>query len=103
MQTKTTASKALPRVSVVIPAYNEERYLFDCLESIRKQDYPGVYEVTVVDDASTDDTARIALDWGATVVHESRRSPACARQKGAEVASGDIIAFIDADTRAPTR
>ena len=88
-------------VSVVIPAYNEENYLPACLESIKNQDYAAEYEVIVVDNASTDNTAKIARDWGAKVVYESKRSPACARQKGAEVATGKIIAFIDADTRAP--
>ena len=97
----TARSKGLPFVSVVIPAYNEENYLLSCLESIRKQDYAGEYEVIVVDNASTDNTAKIALNWGAKVVDESKRSPACARQKGAEVATGELIAFIDADTQAP--
>lgn len=96
-----TSPQGLPFVSVVIPAYNEEDYLPLCLESIRKQDYAGDYEVIVVDNASTDNTAQIARDWGVNVVYESKRSPACARQKGAEVATGKIIAFIDADTRAP--
>ena len=101
MKAQTTNSEGLPFVSVVIPAYNEEQYLPLCLESIGKQDYAGEYEVIVVDNASTDNTAKIALDWGAKVVYESKRSPACARQKGAEVATGEIIAFIDADTQAP--
>jgi peptidoglycan/xylan/chitin deacetylase (PgdA/CDA1 family)/glycosyltransferase involved in cell wall biosynthesis len=98
----TARSKGLPFVSVVIPAYNEEDYLLSCLESIKKQDYAGKYEVIVVDNASTDTTAQIALGWGAKVVYESKRSPACARQKGAEVATAELIAFIDADTQAPT-
>ena len=97
----TASSKRLPSVSVVIPAYNEEKYLPLCLESIKKQDYPEQYEVIVVDNASKDNTARIARDWGAKVVYESKKSPACARQKGAEAATGEIIAFIDADTQAP--
>ncbi|HXZ30152.1 MAG TPA: polysaccharide deacetylase family protein [Dehalococcoidia bacterium] len=97
----TACPNGLPFVSVVIPAYNEGNYLLSCLESIRKQDYAGKYEVIVVDNASTDNTAKIALDWGAKVVYESKRSPACSRQKGAEVATGELIAFIDADTRAP--
>ena len=96
-----TGPQGLPFISVVIPAYNEETYLLSCLESIKRQDYAAEYEVIVVDNASTDSTAKIAQDWGAKVVYESRRSPACARQKGAEVARGKIIAFIDADTRAP--
>ena len=94
--------RELPLVSVVVPAYNEESFLHFCLESIKNQDYAGDYEVIVVDNASTDNTARIARDWGARVAYESKQSPAAARQKGAEVATGKIIAFIDADTRAPT-
>jgi peptidoglycan/xylan/chitin deacetylase (PgdA/CDA1 family)/GT2 family glycosyltransferase len=97
-----TSPQGLPFVSVVIPAYNEENYLLSCLESIKNQDYAAEYEVIVVDNASTDNTGKIARDWGAKVVYEDKRSPACARQKGAEVATGKIIAFIDADTRAPT-
>jgi peptidoglycan/xylan/chitin deacetylase (PgdA/CDA1 family)/GT2 family glycosyltransferase len=97
-----TSPQGLPLVSVVIPAYNEENYLRSCLESIRRQDYAAEYEVIVVDNASTDNTAQIARDWGAKVVYESKQSPAAARQKGAEVAAGKVIAFIDADTRAPT-
>ena len=93
--------EGLPFLSVVIPAYNEEDYLPSCLQSIGRQDYAGGYEVIVVDNASTDDTAGIARDWGAKLVYEGKRSPACARQKGAEVARGKIIAFIDADTQAP--
>ena len=101
VQVPLASSKGLPSLSVVIPAYNEEKYLPLCLESIKKQDYAEEYEVIVVDNASTDNTARIGLDWGAKVVYESKRSPACARQKGAEAATGEIIAFIDADTQAP--
>lgn len=101
VQAPTVRSKGLPFVAVVIPAYNEENYLPSCLESIGKQDYAGEYEVIVVDNASTDNTANIARDWGARVVYENKRSPACARQKGVEVATGELIAFIDADTQAP--
>ncbi len=101
VQVPMASSKGPPSVSVVIPAYNEEKYLPLCLESIKKQDYAAEYEVIVVDNASTDNTAKIALDWGAKVVYESKRSPACARQRGAEVATGEVIAFIDADTQAP--
>jgi len=101
VQAPRARSKGVSFVSVVIPAHNEEIYLPLCLESIKRQDYAGEYEVIVVDNASTDNTAQIARDWGAKVVYESKRSPACARQKGAEVATGKIIAFIDADTQAP--
>jgi peptidoglycan/xylan/chitin deacetylase (PgdA/CDA1 family)/GT2 family glycosyltransferase len=102
VQAPIARSEGVSLVSVVVPAHNEEIYLLSCLESIRNQDYAGEYEVIVVDNASTDSTAQIARDWGARVVYEDRRSPACARQKGAQVANGKIIAFIDADTQAPT-
>jgi len=100
-EARVTSPQGSPFVSVVIPAYNEGDYLLSCLESIKNQDYAREYEVIVVDNASTDNTAEIARDWGAKVVYEGKRSPACARQKGAEVATGKIIAFIDADTQAP--
>jgi peptidoglycan-N-acetylglucosamine deacetylase len=101
VEAQTGGSGGVPFVSVVIPAHNEEDYLPSCLERIRNQDYAGRYEIIVVDNASTDDTAAIALESGARVVYESRRSPACARQKGVDAAAGEIIAFIDADTQAP--
>jgi cellulose synthase/poly-beta-1,6-N-acetylglucosamine synthase-like glycosyltransferase len=97
----TTTREKLPHISIVIPAYNEEDYLVLCLESIRNQDYAGTYEIIVVDNASTDNTANVALGMGAQVVYENKRSPACARQKGLEIAKGDIVAFIDGDTQAP--
>ena len=101
MQARIARSEGVSLVSVVIPAHNEEIYLLSCLESIKNQDYAGEYEVIVVDNASTDNTPQIARDWGAKVVYEGRRSPACARQRGTQVAKGRIIAFIDADTQAP--
>ena len=102
MQAPIDRSEGVSLVSVVVPAHNEEIYLLSCLESIGNQDYAGEYEVIVVDNASTDNTAQIARDWGARIVYEGKRSPACARQKGAQVARGKIVAFIDADTQAPT-
>ncbi len=89
-------------ISVVIPALNEETFLSDCLESLRNQDYKGEYEIIVADNGSTDNTANIARDSGAKVVHCSeRRSVFYARQVGADAASGDIIVQADADTVYP--
>ncbi len=93
--------RKLPHISIIIPAHNEEKYLPVCLESITKQDYAGNYEIIVVDNASTDNTANVALGMGAHVMYENKRSPACARQKGLEIAKGAIVAFIDGDTQAP--
>ncbi len=104
--TKTEPSSRMqkkPFISVVVPAYNEERFLSACLASLKAQDYAGGYEIIVVDNASTDRTAEIASNLGARVVIEKRRSPAWARQRGLFEARGEIVAFVDADTIVPRR
>jgi len=89
-------------VSVVIPAYNEEHYLPACLEALQQQTYPSEsFEMIVVDNASTDETATIAQRFGARVVYEPVKGIARARQRGFEVARGEIIASTDADTVVP--
>src|ERR1700710_761412 len=75
-------SRAGPRFSVVIPAYNEEANIAACLSSLAEQDYPGELEVIVVDNASTDATARIAREHGARVITEPERGVCQARQSG---------------------
>lgn len=90
-----------PRFSVVIPAYNEAGYLEATLESLRRQDFAGSYEVIVVDNNSTDDTAAIATRLGATVVPEPRPGVCWARQRGTLAARGEIVASTDADTVHP--
>lgn len=87
------------KMSVVIPAYNEEKYIGDCLQSLVDIAGDELYEIIVVDNNSTDKTAAIAKSFGGiTVVKEKRKGTSFARQKGFEVAQGDLIAFIDADT-----
>jgi len=88
-------------ISVVIPAFNEQRYLGSCLEALTHQDYQGVFEIIVVDNGSTDDTVTIASSFGAKVITEARRGVAWARQSGFASAKGDIIASTDADTIVP--
>lgn len=91
--------KNFPYISVVIPAYNERDYLEISLSSLANQSYPhDRYEVIVVDNASTDSTARIAQEWGAIVVEEPCKGVARARQTGFLAARGNIIASTDADT-----
>ncbi len=101
MRSKTKPGVKLPKVSVVIPAYNEEYFLPLSLSSLKKQDYAGEYEVIVVDNNSTDHTTAVAQQWGVRVMLETKKGPACARQCGVDAAKGDIIAFLDADTIAP--
>ncbi len=89
-------------ISVVIPAFNEEKFLPDCLESLRGQDYRGEYEIIVADNASTDNTANIARNFGAKVVScVKERNVFYARQVGADATRGDIIAQADADVIYP--
>ena len=89
-------------ISIVIPAFNEEKFLPDCLRSLRNQDYKGEYEIIVADNGSTDDTAGIARKFGAKVVPcPERKGVFYARQIGADAARGDIIAQADADTVYP--
>lgn len=92
----------VPKISLVIPAYNEEKYIRDCLEHVSMYGKGFFSEIIVVDNASTDKTAEIAKSFPEVhVVKEERKGTSAARQCGFETATGDIIAFIDADTRMP--
>ncbi len=87
-----------PTVSVVIPAYNAERYIGETLESVLAQTYRD-FEVVVVDDGSTDGTREIVRNYGEPVrlVEQPNSGPAAARNRGIREARGRFIAFIDAD------
>lgn len=88
-----------PHISVVIPAFNEEKRILACLSSLQKQTSPKeLYEVIVVDNNSTDNTSEVANKAGATVLHCSEKGVAAARQYGVDHARGEIIAFTDADS-----
>ena len=89
------------RVSVVIPAYNEEALLPECLRSLAAQDYAGEIEIIVVDNASEDATADVARRMGITVVSEPQRGYTAALARGFEAATGDVVATTDADTIVP--
>lgn len=92
------------KVSFVIPAYNEEAFLGDCLTSVlREIQRSGIpAEVIVVNNASTDSTKSVAEKFSeVTVVDETRKGLTFARAAGFAASSGDIIANVDADTRVP--
>ncbi|MGE0555676.1 MAG: glycosyltransferase family 2 protein [Gemmatimonadales bacterium] len=93
-------SRERPLLSVIVPAYNGMKVLPRCLEALRASDLPRPFwELIVVDDASTDETASLAAGYADTVVRLSRRphGPSYARNRGAEVARGEIVVFVDAD------
>ncbi|HEY3123189.1 MAG TPA: glycosyltransferase [Thermoanaerobaculia bacterium] len=97
-------ASARPRFSVVIPAYNEERLLPMLLDSIdaAREIYgrgTGAIEVIVADNASTDSTASLAVSHGCLVVSVEKRVIASARNGGVRAARGEIVCFVDADTR----
>ncbi len=89
------------RVSVVIPARNEEHLIRTCIDSVLAQDYPGDLEVIVVDNGSSDRTAEHAYRSGVRVVGEPRPGYVVALMAGFREASGDIVATTDADTVVP--
>lgn len=88
--------------SIVIPAYNEELFLPHLLNSLQKQTVKEPFEIIVVDNNSTDNTASIAQKMGAKVVKETKQGYAHACNKGFYSAKGDIIARADADYVVPT-
>jgi glycosyltransferase involved in cell wall biosynthesis len=90
------------KISIVIPAYNEEHYIGPCIQSVQEQHSEDIFEIIVVDNGSTDETMATAKKFhGAIVLHEPKKGPSHARQRGFMEAKGDHIAFIDADTRIP--
>jgi glycosyltransferase involved in cell wall biosynthesis len=95
-------SKETMKISFVIPAYNEEHYIADCLDSVFAQSKNASCdtEIIVVNNGSTDKTAEIVARYpGARLVHEPQKGIVWARRAGLCAATGDLIANVDADTR----
>ena len=96
-----------PSISVIIPVFNEERYLPATLAAVKAsafllQSRDGVNtEVIVVDNSSTDSTAKVASSLGARVIAESKHNIARVRNRGAADARGKVLVFLDADTCIP--
>lgn len=86
------------KISVIIPAYNEEDWIDLPLKSLKEQEFDGNYEVIVVNNASTDNTGEIARKYGAEVVEEPEKGCTRACQTGFESANNSIIALTNADT-----
>jgi len=89
--------------SIIIPAYNEEKYIGRCLKSILNLKTNQEYEVIVVNNASTDRTSEVVKEIlpEAKVVYESKKGLTRAYNRGAQEAQGDILVFVDADMVLP--
>lgn len=89
------------KISVIVPVYNVEKYLEQCLHSIREQTYSDL-EIIIVNDGSTDRSAKICDEFAAKdsrikVVHQINSGVSVARNTGIEIATGEFITFVDSD------
>ena len=105
---KTPAQKTIktplysnPKISVVVPIYNTEKYLKNCLDSILNQTYKNL-EIILVDDGSTDNSGKIADNYAKKdkrikVIHQKNQGQSTARNNGLKKSTGDFVSFIDSD------
>ena len=89
------------QISVIVPVYNGELYLKECIDSIRNQTYPNL-QIIIVNDGSTDNTSVVCeqyarIDKRIQVVNKENAGLVAARKTGIEHASGKYIGFVDAD------
>ncbi len=88
--------KVNPLISIIIPAYNEEKVISDCLKSLKKQSLKNM-EIVIVDDGSSDKSPQIVKTFGVTQLEQNHQGPGPARNLGAKKAHGKILVFVDAD------
>lgn len=91
----------MPKLSVIVPVYNTEKYLRDCIDSILAQSFTD-FELILVDDGSTDKSGDICdaygrLDHRVRVIRQNNSGVTAARKRGAETAVGEYISFVDSD------
>src|SRR3989344_3252213 len=84
------------KLSIIIPVYNEELCIENCLKSLDKQTYNN-REIMVIDDGSTDKTLEILKKYQVLILHQKHKGPGSARNLGASKAKGEILVFVDAD------
>lgn len=94
-----------PKVSIIIPLYNQERYFDACMRSVTSQSYLNL-DIIVVNDGSTDKSMQIAQKWSkkdgrVRVLDKKNEGAAYARRDGLMVANGELIAFVDSDDTIP--
>lgn len=89
------------KISIVVPIYNTEKYLSNCIDSIINQTYQNL-EIILIDDGSTDNSGKIADNYAkkdkrVKVFHQKNQGQSAARNLGIKKATGDFISFIDSD------
>ncbi len=87
-----------PQVSVIIPAYNCEKTIAQCLKAVKEQTFKNIKEIIVSDDGSKDSTASIVKSFpDVSYVCQPNAGPATARNRGAKIATSEILFFTDSD------
>ena len=88
----------MPRVSVILPAYNSMQWVSAAIDSVLNQGYRD-YEVVVIDDGSTDQTADVLESYGRKIrcIYQANAGVSNARNRGLSVSTGEFIAYLDAD------
>ncbi len=91
----------MPKVSIIVPVYNVEDYLCECVDSLTNQTYADI-EIILVDDGSTDKSGKICDEYASKdlrvhVLHKKNGGQSSARNCGLETASGEYVLFVDSD------
>ena len=91
----------MPVISVIIPMYNTEAYINDCLDSLVAQTFTD-FEAIIIDDGSTDESARIAAGYASSdarfrLIGQPNKGPSEARNTGLKIMRGEYVTFIDSD------
>ena len=97
--------KKCPLISIIVPIYNVEKYIYQCVDSILAQTYTNL-EIILVDDGSPDNCPKICDDYAmhdarVKVIHKKNGGVSSARNKGIDLSSGELLTFLDADDQLP--
>lgn len=84
-------------LSVIIPAYQAEKYIAQAVDSVHRQNWAGKTEIIVIDDGSADNTAAFARELGVHLLQKAQGGAASARNAGLRIATGELVLLLDAD------